>query len=111
MGRRIIWGRDKSLRVAVGFMIGLGTSAALDKKLRLDANNSLNRKRGLFPKPEKRSRGISELGSRGGVSVTALGKKKGDAGRPRAGKKCWITRLETTAVDVNNFRDLTMLLS
>ena len=67
-------------------MAGLGTSAALDKRARSNANCSPDRRRGPSPKSEKGSKGAWEPGGRGGISVAVPGNRKGGVSRPGAGK-------------------------
>ena len=111
IGGGTIFGPGKGLKVAGGPMAGLGTSTALDKRVRLETNCLPNRRRDPSPKPEKGSKSAWGLGGREGVSVAALGNKKGGTSRLGVGKGCWITELETTVTDVDNGGDLTMLLS
>lgn len=111
MGERIIFGPDKSLKFADRPMAGLGASTTLDKKAKLNANCLSDKKRSSFFKPEKDFRGVWGPGGRGSVSVAELSKKKKGAGRPRASKRCLITELETTMVDIDNPGNSIMLLS
>ena len=109
--RRIIFRPDKSLRVVGKLMARLGASAALDKKVRLDANYLPDRSRSLFSKTEKGSKGTCGLDGRGNILVTIMEKRKGGVSRPRASKGCWITGLEKTIIDLDNLGDSTMLLA
>lgn len=83
----------------------------MDKKARLDADCSSDRKKKPFPKSEKGPRSTKGSGGRRDVLVATSDKKKGGVSRPRAGKKCWITGLKTTTADVDHPGDLTILLS
>ena len=69
-------------------MTGLGASAASDKRASLDPNCSPDGRRGLSPKPEKGSRSAWGPGGNRGVSITALGNRKGSVDRLGAGKGC-----------------------
>ena len=111
MGGWIIFGPNKSLRVAGGPIARLCTSAASDKRARPNADCLLNERKSSSSKPEKGSRGTWGPGGRRSVSVAISGNRKGGAGRPRAGRECWLIGLETTMADNDNPGDLTMLLS
>lgn len=86
MGRKTRFGLNKILRVIGKPMAGLDASATLDKKANLDANCLLNGKKGLFPKLEKRSRGVWGFSGRGSISIPTLGKKNGYADKLGVGK-------------------------
>lgn len=88
MGGRTIFGPNKALRVAGRLMARLGASTILDKRARPNTHCSPDKKRGLSPKLEKRSRGAWETGGRGSLSVAASSKRKRGASRLGASKKC-----------------------
>ena len=92
-------------------MVELGASTILNKRARPDANCSPDRRKSSSPKPEKGFRGAWVPGGKGDVAVAELGKRKGAASRPGAGKRCKITGLKIMAADVDNLGDLTILLS
>lgn len=66
----------------------MGTSITLDKKVRPNANYLPDRRKSLFSKLKKGSKGTRGLGDRGDVLIAALSKKKEGAGRPRISQGC-----------------------
>lgn len=88
MRGRIKFGPNKGLKVVDRPMAKLGASATSHKRAKLDTNYSTNRKRGLSPKPKKRSRGTWGPGNTKSILVAALGKKKRVAGRPGTSRRC-----------------------
>lgn len=110
MGGERIFGSDKGFRVAGRHIAELSASIASNKRARPNANYLPYKRRSPSPKLKKGSRGAWGPGGRWGVSVTALGKRKGGKGRPEFGKGCWITGLEIRVVDIDNLGDSTILL-
>lgn len=92
-------------------MTRLGANTSLGKTIRPDANYLPDEWRSPSLKTRKGSRDAWGPGGRRSISVALSGNGKGSASRPGAGKKYWKTGLETTAVDIDNLRDLTILLS
>lgn len=101
----------KNSRIPSKPMAKLGANAVLDKKARPDTDYLSNARKSSFFKLKKVFRSAGRSGSRVDVSLVILDKNQRDIGRSRADKRGWVTGLEITAVDVDNFRGTIMLLS